>query len=173
MGSRVLLRQFLSFNFCSARECVCTESAMSMRHSKITCWHWVHLCVNMRKPASTHQNVDFYVFSLTRGTWPFRTYSAIRSFVCVFSPLLDLLGSTFSFNFRCTIAHAINIIIGYMRTPMHAYGGHLVDIHGAPHSLLSIVAVVRSHRVRLCSPFAHISDISHISNEMKFWVNCR
>lgn len=31
----------------------------------------------------------------------------------------------------------------------------------------------RSHRIRLCSPFAHISDIRHISNEMKFWVNCR
>lgn len=43
----------------------------------------VHVCVNMRKPASTHQNVDFYVFSLTRGTWPFRTQSAICVCVCV------------------------------------------------------------------------------------------
>lgn len=153
MGFRVLLRHFHSFEISS----LCARNQQfQCAIRRIACFHRSCVC----KYAETRFNSSkcrFLCVFLNERHMAI-SYAKRNLCVCVcvgfFSLLLlDLLGSSFSFNFRCTIAHVINIIIEYMRKPMPRAS----SIYSWCAAFTPFNSGRRSH---LCTPCSHTYQTS-------------
>lgn len=167
------------------------EISMLMRHSND--YHgFLCVWVNTRKPVFHSSECRFLCVFLNEKHGHFvRKAQFVRLFIrfffsaflffpfySIFSAQLHMSSTSSSYMRKPMHIRAIDTNIRTAFTPFdigHRAHASLFASHAWHTSLLSVQCThVHTMKSVRCTVYSvHISDITHISNEMKFWVNCR